>query len=379
MNNLFKFGVGGALFLLPFLVNPFTYSFDLMLHPPKLMALFLLGSFLFSSYLWRTHASLGVGFFSFAILCVATGFGGIQLYPLLYTLCSLFIALWFVEQPKSHQEFYLRCLTVSGSVLSIYAFVQMADLDPIFNYAPGVERTHPIAFMGQATKFGAYIAMIAVVALAIRDWTSFVLCSAAAVGTNSSFTLAALAVGFYINMRWIFRGKKKLLYLPILSVVVVFIAYLFNKDAVFLLDNGRFDAWKETYKAIINGPLLTGYGPGSFQILFPKHFQKEGLEYGYFIQAHNDYLQAFFEGGLIAVFSIGFIYFSVAKQYFHCWWKTIKLDITERAALSGFAAISVNALGNFPFQLAPHFTIAIIFLIVILRMETHGSKLSFHP
>lgn len=381
MRDLEKYGVGGALFLLPFFVNPFTYSFDMMLRPPKLFAAFLLGNILLSVYLARrVHLSIGIGTFCFALTCLLTGFGGIQIYPYAYLLSGIFIALWFVGQPLKTQEFYFKCITVSGSALSLYAFLQMADLDPIFNYAPGIDRTNPIAFMGQTTIFGAYISIVAVVALATRDWTSFVLCSAAAIGTASSFTYAALAAGIYINMRWIVRGKKKLIYIPVAAILCIIVAYLLNPNAVYLMDNGRFEAWRETWNAIVTGPILTGYGPGSFQVLFPKHFQKAGLEYGYFIQAHNDYLQAFFELGLIGVFAIAYLYVSLLKQYFLYWWKKIRLEVTERAALAGLAAISVNAVGNFPFQLCPHYILGIIFIFQILRIgRNDGRELTFHP
>jgi hypothetical protein len=382
MNSWKKYGVGGMFFLLPFFVNPFTTNFDMMLEPPKLVALFLLGNLFFSLYLAKAvHGSVGFVHGVIASLVVLTGFGSTQLFPFTHWIVSVFIALWFLQQSSQNQLYILRCLTLSGSVLAIYSFIQFFDLDPIFNYAPGIDRTNPIAFMGQTTKHGAWIATIAVVALAIRDWPSFFLCAASALATQSSFTVAALCAGIFVNLRWgFFRHKRSVLKVGAVLASIGAIAYLCKPNAIAFMDHGRFTTWKQAiYLVVDNDRILTGFGPGSFQKIYPT-VQKHELQYGYFVQTHNDYIQAFFEGGLLGLVAITVILGFILLEYFNTWWNNAKIEVTHRAALAGFASLAINAIGNFPFQLAPHFMLGIIFCFIILRNrnEKHGSKLTFH-
>lgn len=369
MATAIKYGVGGIFFLLPFFVNPVTTDFYQMLEPPKLMACFLFGNLLFSFYLAKKfHCSFAFLPAVFAAGVWATGFGAVQLYPYVYMIVAVFAALWFIEQKEETRLFIFRAITLSGSVLAVYAIFQKFNLDPIFSYAPGIDPTHPIGTMGQTTKFGAFIATIAVLAFAIRDYPAAVLCFIAALLTGSSFTALGLFAGLLINLRRVF-GRPITLGTVLLALFGGYALYSWNPHAHIFTPNGREKVWAAVIDAWWNGPQLLGFGPGAFGELFSVHFQPKELAYGSFKQAHNDYLEIPFAFGWMGiVFFLG-LFISILRKFYTLWWNDRYGTKVRDGALAGLAALMANALGNFPWQLAPHYFFGIIFMAVILERD----------
>ena len=103
--------------------------------------------------------------------------------------------------------------------------------------------------------------------------------------------------------------------------------------------------WRLALDASFERPWL-GYGIGSFGTLFPAYHQGFGGEP--WKQAHNEFLELFFDGGIVGL-SIGVAAAVMPFLRIAHWWREEKM----LPYFLVYIALLVNALGNFPFHLAP--------------------------
>ena len=373
------FGVGGIFFLLPlfFLPPPFAYG-SAQLVTSKVWLCFFLGNALFSLYVGRKiHILFGLlhAVMSFGVLYLVNPSGLTQLYPFVHWTGSVMVALWFLEQDEWGQETLLKMFVYGCLASAVLGLFQVMDMDPIFSYAPTIssaDRTLPIGMMGQTTKHGALLAIAFGIAIGLRQTLAAVLFLVVAVLTRSSFTLLSLYGVVVVYARYLSNGKERVKGLLGLGLVGGVLVAVFVPTL--LESNGRFDVWWAALKGWWNGPRWLGFGPGSFEAIYPQSFQPKYLRaYGDFIQAHNDYVQFMFEFGALAIVTIlagaGFL----GHHAWEHWWKNSDQPRVVVASQFGLVAILLNAIGNFPFQLAPHFLLGVIFLAVLMHRNRGGT------
>ncbi len=361
---------GGIFFLLPFFCNPYNPNPELQLEPPKLLAVFLRVASIFGVYLSRRiHWLIGICFFVFSFSTWLSGFGAMQLYAWCYFSAAIFISLWFVDLQEWQKAIILKAIVLSGVASGMYAILQVAGMDPFFKYAPGIDGSLPIAFLGQTTKYGAFMAICFGIALAYDYMLLASFLCVMALMSGSSMTMAAIfAVIVVRSRRWNYgiTLSKLFLFSPLL---VLSVGYLIFPKAMIFFSHGRSEIWKATLSAWWNGQRLFGFGPGSFRVLFAENFQPASTHgMGIFIQAHNDYVQAIFEFGIPGLVVLG-LFLVCCFSYYRAFLERPKLSIkkSQVAAECAFVAISVNALANFPFQLAPHYLVGIMSLCILLK------------
>lgn len=376
--NFSKWLAGGIAFLLPlfFMLPPFAQSFEAQITYSKFWLCVLAGGIAYSVYLFRHIHVL----FALVNMCILLGtvsvFNGelnMNLWPYMYWLSAAFVASWYVSQPLETKEFAARCIVWAACASSVLAFFQMMDLDPIMQYGPNItqeDRIRPIGMLGQTTKFGVFLAMALPIAIVYRDYVSIFCIAVALYATKSSFAYLAGAAGVLIVLRDII-GRKAIVYTVLGGISFVAFSRYMDWFGQMFLDNGRYAVWESALRAWIKNQPVLGFGAGSFGHLYHKVFQPKELGYGAFIQAHNDYVQWLFDFGLIGAVVLAIAIIFVASHYLFFWWfKFFRAEGEARLvlALQGtFAAILVNALGNFPFQLAPHYFIAVTSLAFLLK------------
>jgi len=372
MNNklLSMLLAGGMFFLLPFFCNPYAASPELQLEPPKLVAIFLLGSVLFGYYLSRRiHWLLSLVLIVFTFNVVISGYGPMQMYGWVYFISAILISLWFVELNEWQKAIIFKAIVFSGVVSGAYAITQMLGRDPIFTYAPGIDSTLPIAFMGQTTKYGAFMAVCFGIALAYDYALLALFIGVMGLLSGSSMTFAAILAVFIVRSRRWNYGLLISNYTTGLCGGALLLGALIRPDANIYFSHGRVEIWKATLKAWWNGQRAFGYGPGSFEVLFAPNFQPASTQgMGIFTRAHSDYVQAVFEFGVpaIVVMILGAItLFSYYRKNLHR--PILKVKKSQVAAECAFVAISVNALANFPWQLGPIYLIGIMSLSILLK------------
>lgn len=379
--KLEKLTAGGILFLLPFLCNPFGGEMYLQFEAPKLFGAFILGNFCFSVILWRAlHPAFGVAHFCFAISVLLTGFGGSQLYPFCYWIAGLGLGLYACHyknpiRPDAHLWIW-KVIVVSALLSGLQAYGQMMGFHWPIQYAEGIEQTRPIAFLGQQTKLGAYLAPCAAASLALGWFPAFAFLSLIVLATKSSFSVFALTIGAMtvaVGNNWIRR--RWLVLATISGILLTVIGPRYGYKIPALYDHGRQIVYADIWKAIQERPIL-GHGPGSFQAKFhTKHQSQLAREMGGgdFLQAHNDYLQVPYEGGIPGWIGMLFMLGSILWAYHslfsrqRIWLNFQPLTKTVLCAQGSLAALLVNAIGNFPWTLSPHYLIGIMSAAILLR------------
>ena len=339
---------------------------DIQFQFPKRVAVFLLGNVCFGFYLAnKIHFSFGLLHSVFASLVLITGFGEMQLYPYAYwSACTMF-SLWFIDIDRKWQHFVLRSIALVGIVVAVHALLQVFGFVWPLTFAEGVA-VKPIAFMGQQTKLGAYLAPISALCLSLGWVIPALFVAFIALMTGSSFTAMALAAGLAVSARFYYGRKATSLVVAIgiVSAIGLYALKPFHGPFAF---HGRDRVWIDALEAIKKSPIV-GYGPGSFKQIFDVQFEsKETAEtFGHFREAHNDYIQCLFEFGLVGLLSLFVALFYVAKS-FKAYWKIDYTSLEVRSCLAMLAALLVNALGNFPAELAPHFLFMVFSGAVVLR------------
>lgn len=380
--------IGAAIFSLPLFFLPGAEGEPIRV--AKEMAIVCYGALAAWVLLERyVHWILGVGAVFLAANLLASGFGPLQKENLLQVVCSLLASLMVFRLGERERVHVFKWFVWSGVLMTIYACFQMADLDPIFNRKTG-EYISPVATLGQPTLFGSYVAAAAVAALALRMWTPFVIMSAMVLYTTSIFSSFALAAGtvvvlhHWVNRRWLWSG--------IVLVSVSFLASFFAFGVWESMDKGGFFhdhsrrlIWTTAIKHTAENRLLTGFGIGSFKVLYapPPVVSDDGKvrntvypgvqpadvyqKSGRFIQAHNDLVQIFFEGGLVGLFVVASILMFFFTHLFEG-----SLVTSEVVAGSVAAAMIANGMGSFPLYLASHGPLIMLGLVIVLGRGKKG-------
>lgn len=140
---------------------------------------------------------------------------------------------------------------------------------------------------------------------------------------------------------WLFHslGYKKALKYAVPVAITFFIPALFVGEKYFVATN-RFEIWTKAYRlaTVDLSHILFGWGHGAWKFIGPWTQElTNSVGEGYFLTLHNDWLQMFFEGGVIGVALFAF--------------ELIRLSLKTGALAYLCAALGVSMIGNFPLQL----------------------------
>lgn len=376
-----KTTVGAVLLLLPFLCNPWGGEMYLQFEAPKLFGAFLFGNLCLAVVLWRIlHPSFAIAHFCFALSVLLTGFGGAQLYPFAYWAAGIGFVLYGIQHKTPivyDSNLWIWKVLVAGAVLvCLHASLQLLGITWPLQYAPGIETTRPIAMLGQQTKLGAFLAPLAAAALAIGWLPACAFISFIVLATKSSFSAFALVVGLMtvaVGRNWL---RRRWLLLAVTGgLVLTVIGPRFGREIPALYDHGRHFAYADIWRAIKERPIL-GYGPGSFQSKFHQLHQSpvtRGMGGGDYVQAHCDYLQIPYEGGVPGWVGMLAMLMGIFYAYWKIWTRQrAYIDFQTMAtpvmcASGALAAFLVNAVGNFPSTMSPHYLVAMLSAGILLR------------
>jgi O-antigen ligase len=181
-----------------------------------------------------------------------------------------------------------------------------------------------------------------------------------------------LAMVFYLCMI-----RPRITPVAITIILLVYIGgslYITSRSAYkeLMNDNGRFPVWKMTMSDIKSGALnemkadysMTGLGPGAFGHVFP--FAHKSV----FKQAHNDYLEFWYNNGFLG---IGSLLLAMIMMFKIAWGKFIKYADYRKtriaALLSSFIVIAICAFGTFVWQLGAHIFYTCV-LVGLIHNET---------
>lgn len=297
---------------------------------------------------------------------------------------------------KNDIKIGFELLELAGILCAAYAMLlQWPGHDPIMITVHGGDFRRVPAFFGQHTLYGPFCVACAAPALFRGRFLKALLIASPIPLIDASFTY--LAAGVVIGIYLIFRhGRVAFLTLSLLGAAgaAFTLPVLFSERRVEiepLNDNGRFALWGIVWQIAKVHPFV-GYGfsafPQQFQFFQSKELREangvkdESLSphareivaraaelkrrSGIFASAHNEFLQVFYEfglvglaliAGLLLVFWFSFLYSPRALE--------------DWILLAVFVSFLANALGNFPFHLIPQ---ALIPLWCFVAMTTRGKR-----
>jgi O-antigen ligase len=359
--------IGAGFFVLPFLFLP--GAFGEPIRTAKEMGLVVFAALLLAYWVKdRIHVLASLLILALTYNICATGFGLAQKEGVVFVLSALAVSYAVLRLDERERFVVLKFIALSGAIQAIYSVLQVTGLDPIFSWKQG-ETVFPVGFLGQPTLFGAFIAATATASLFVGIYWAAIACAVMGLLTTSSFTIASLLTGI---TAWAYLKQKYDVLKVIISGGLVSLGLeIYFHDHVLvrgiLYAHNRFDVWKQAVQFTIQNAPLHGFGLGSFKAIYYK-IQPEGIsgQSGRYLQAHNDYVQVFFETGLIGA-SLAFVVVGLFL------FKLLRNDLTDSQRAYGAVGLCllVNSLGSFPLYLSPQgLLIAVCLVLVIGRDNT---------
>lgn len=375
LNVVFKVVFLGALFTLaPFLFNIFTDGQE-PIRFSKEMFVCLMGLIPISILIWKkTRASLACAFLLIGANMCMTGFGPAQHYNFVSIMLTLSAVIPLIGIEYDELKTLTEWIGISGFLMSCWALMQyLFGYDPFFHYINDFETHLPVGFMGQQTVLGPYLAMTFACAMFTGQHILAAFIMFAIYGTNSSFSYMCLGVVFYFMCFHVFNKWKMLALNMVCAIISVFVVYKVmdgSNQVELFLPHGRLLAWKEIFgvmeKFSFNQHLF-GTGIGTFKFIFTR-MESEWLirNIGYYLQAHNEFLQVYFELGAVGL-SV-FLWLILDATYLIIKKRSPMIDCW--AAI--FFIVLANSLGSFPLHLQPHglFFLA-SFIVIATAKERH--------
>lgn len=184
-----------------------------------------------------------------------------------------------------------------------------------------------------------------------------------------------IGVMFVVFCVWIFRepykfhwgGKEIFIPVQYKSLMILFLisvtgAVCLKINPEFLSDSDRFPTYKMNIKFLLDRPIanIVGTGTGTYEKIGPSLQKAMNIMPGpeKFLWAHSDWLQIWFENGLIGLFLVigtGCVAFLRAIKSKDRWWAGV--------SLAGYGA---GMVFNFPCHLAVHAFLGIFLLVLCL-------------
>lgn len=234
-------------------------------------------------------------------------------------------------------DFFLKVISVSGLLVSVYAICQLFGLDFISWSEPASVTGRAVSSFGQPNYLACWLVIVLPLAaylisisknnLGRFSWSAvFVIELLALFATGSRAVLFTFILVSIIWLLWFVYQKRLLTRKKLLAIIslgaiilVLFLTFLFvsNKSRFVELTNlkegsaaVRLDLWQNGFKSFIKKPLL-GYGLENQTEAYVTHYKVDDALSAkpntYSDRAHNLILDTLLTGGIIGL--LAFIYF----------------------------------------------------------------------
>lgn len=354
--------LGGVLLALPFFVEPGFWDEVRM---PKVKAMVLASEFLLSLYFAKkVHPILGISFFWLCFTSFIWGTTDASLSAIAIIASALGLASLAVNPCRKDLDTYLNLILWSCLLTGVYAWLQVFGMDFIFHYQKHEDDHFPLGFIGQQTLLGQFISLGVTIALFRRNWWAVIYLTPLVFLTESTFSICSLGIGFGVWFLYFFKWKRTVIMYALMGFSGF--AYLHESGRLFdfMNNQGRVEAWTHILKVANKRP-VGGFGIGHFTYLYPKQQpKKHRKDHGIYKEAHNEYLQVYYESGSIGIVLLILCLVVFFRNYFRYFFRP------EIACAGGlFLIMCFNALGSFPFHLLPMGLIALISWVIVITYK----------
>lgn len=312
---------------------------------------FILGALvLLAGFIWRTDRWMGL-FLCWNVLSLiwnengatsehsASAFETVELMSL---GALAILAIRQLSEARKHAAYYV--LIGVGVFQVLYGILQMSHYDPL-RY--GAMPIMPIGVpVGTLTNSGYLAFYLAVLVPAVPLWASLTFLGAIIGTRNNLGVLAALS-----GLAWVHRANRT----AVVGLVIALVALGVLLSAVHVggwLGGGRerVTMWTYALESMTLSTWLIGNGPGSWAVEIPAiQVARNFTHPGVFFHAHNEWLQALREVGLMGVVLMGGWLWSQRTMFYGRYGGSC-------------VAILIGSFGFFGFRLA---TVGILLITVI--------------
>lgn len=283
------------------------------------------------------------------------------------------------EWDDSRQKYLLNSFAIMSILTVVWVWANYAGFEPyteLFKWinntndftlraGDGTTKPPPGGFnvygpLGQTTLTGALLAC-SLPAFFRKKWFWLlpVVFSGIYMCHSAMTTIASIAaVGAFLLLSFQNRLKWNLwVYIALLLLPVGVIAYFNGGHGAFFDDQLRFSAWSAALGDMDFVDVLFGKGTGWTHNNFREVFNVKPA----WNKLHSDYLQAFYEWGLVGIILLAIM----------AWPVIIRRNGDARFG-AVIAAFAVNAVGNFPAHLSPIMLIVSISIAVYIKEDENG-------
>jgi len=309
-------------------------------------------------------------------------------------------ALTFVDT-KSRATKAAVAIVIFGALLAFFGVLQrLANPEAIYGVRPTPQSIAFGPFMNQH-HFAAFMEMTSGLVLGMlfgrgvkRDRRPFLMIAAVLMGIALIFTGSrggiisyACVIAFVVTVSYLFRGRSNATgrtesdgrrpvalvagTVGLVLIGVLAVIYLGGGDSVVRgfglslgdsdISTGRFHFWRIATQIAAAHPIL-GSGLDSFGVAFTKYDTQSG--FFRVEQAHNDYLQAFSDGGLLGFACVAAFVVLLFKNGI----KTVRTSVDDLSksialgSLAGCFGIAIHSFFDFPLRTPSN---ALFFLLLV--------------
>lgn len=295
----------------------------------------------------RKFQAKELGFFLLYIICIGT-FMNFDM-QMRRSILNIFFGIFFIKLIVEYFDFrYLKAVIwgLFGIVLInvLFCYLQKLNIDPLFRPISNTVQgfPHPVGLMRLEAHLGVISAIIAPMLVIISPWLVLFVLPLLWYSTSSA------AIGaFIISMGFILYRRSKLLFIPaIFLLITAGVFYVLKYDMPGGNFDYRFGVWFHAISETLRHSMFYGFGIGSFAKWAPTTDQATNPDKLVWIWAHNEYVQLFFETGIVGLITCvvwlrkeTIEFFSVVKNKQH------------DCLFASFLALGLVSIFHFPFHI----------------------------
>lgn len=265
-----------------------------------------------------------------------------------------YIGVWWVVVPMNYKELEWT-IFFKDSFAPLY-------VSSCFPFMP-FKSCMFVGFMSHMNEAGALIALCFPFFMR-KKWVYCI--PVMIIGLLLGRSMGGIAPVFIVSLIWLIYKYGKKAFFVLIFLFVAFCSYIIIFENIHDLITGtqRFEVWKIIMKDIIPVKMFAGWGVGQFKILFPAIHKTIANPLHAFEQAHNEYLQAIVEYGLIGItFILGYVVLLFIKIWNH------KTSLLMPLILS-MVVIFINSGVHFLL----HTTTALLAITIVAVFENYVKK-----
>lgn len=310
---------------------------------------------------------LGGLFIYLFINTILSHFNPVNRMALVNLFLGIFLLKFIAERIKFSMRF-TRSIGISFLILAlmntVFILLQSVNKDPIFqsinpSAMPQVDVT---GLMGAKYALGAVSALSIPFIYSIHPVLCVFLVPLFIISKSSTSVIAGIVA--FLFLLW-HQNRSRAIVISIL-LLLAGSAYVLMFDMPTGGFSQRLNVWWAAIH-LLRGDIWFGCGLGGWKLLNVMTTQETSQELKYWSWMHNDFLQLWAEGGILAM---TLLYFYFKRIFFYVKSSVLKEDFQFRVCISALLALIIISFFHFPFHAGRLAGIS-IFILALVEARLH--------